>query len=177
MSTHNTNNEIPSKTTSELLRDFIEKYEKKFSHKFGNKFLQYQKGKVFEEADIYLKSIENKIDSKIHSTAKKQFVVKMSKHLVGQLKPLYDELMDLGDQENILLKSLIAIGAVVRHKLMTQNDSLREDLINTMKGNKNRTDISMEEYEKFKEIANEVLTVLQNGFRTDLHEIYNEIKT
>lgn len=169
-------NQIFGETSSEMFRNFIEQYEKKFSSRFGNRFLVYNGNKVFRDASEHIKSMSKEIDDTIVERTQKKFVVEMSRYMVQNLKQLYDELMDLGGKENVLLKSLIAIGAVVRHKLMKHNEALRNDLITTMMANKSEEELSNEEMANIEAKADEVLDILQKSFRTDLHDIYNEIK-
>lgn len=156
-------------------QEFIKKFEKKFAERFGNRFLIYKKGKVFEDAQKYIKQIHDDTDENITGKVRKKFVVNMAKFIEQNLKKLYDKLTDLGNQENILLKSLTAIGDVIRHKLIVHNEALRKELIDTMMTKEDGTKDTGDPSAEIKKTADEVLKVMNDNFVTDLNEIYNKI--
>lgn len=172
-------------STSGEFRRWIQHFMKEFEKVYGDNYLQYKRKDILgkdatpeeSETDISikrLKALDDKMDRNIEYYSDKTLLIQEAKTMIDSLRPLYDDLMDLHSQENVLVMSLVAIGDIVRSRIGSRNAKVHADLMNQM-GTPEKTDANAEEYDKNSQIATDILVTLDEGF-ADFDQIYANIK-
>jgi hypothetical protein len=167
--------------TNTDLRKWIDNFVKKFEQNFGRsaylKYMTENNKPVYTSTGVSetLKDLGNKIDGNINNLVKKKFLTGAFKDLAKYLEPIYDDLNNLDNNENVLILMLFAIGDIVKHSANMNEEKMKDDLAQTILEDPSKNFDNLEQQDKETVIG--IIKILNETFETDMNQIYENLST